>query len=487
MLMALHNLAGLAAWPDGRYVAADWFVERSRAGAAELLRHGASPADKILITHGGTAAFFADLFSVWRVGACAVCINPGLTTDELQNVCNFVSPKAALVADTTRTPQIPDVSVLCLNDSNDCSPLANDTDCGGHLDDDALILFTSGTTGVPKGVVHTFRSLLARMALNTNHIGKGAMARSLCVLPTHFGHGLIGNCLTPMLSGQELLLAPGGNLDVIANLSDIIDEHEITFMSSVPSFWKKVLKSSKPPSKGTLLRLHIGSAPLSKELWNDVADWAGTRAVYNMYGITETANWLAGRALGDDGAEDGAIGEMWGGDAAVLTGDGEIAFMGTGEILVQTPSLMKGYFQRPELTQEVLKDGWFRTGDIGTIDKSGKMRLVGRQKYEINRGGMKVHPEDIDIMLERHEAVREACAFSVPHEIEGETVAVAVSLVGNAGVTIKDLRKWSVQHLVREKLPEHWFIVDEIPKTDRGKINRDDVAAYCRRNGSTSA
>ena len=450
---------------------------------------GVTPADKVLITHGGTEAFFADLFSVWRVGACAVCTNPGLTTDELQNVCDFVLPKMILVANKSSSQPLPATETMCLGDitpHQDRPPIADDIDCGGQLDDDALILFTSGTTGVPKGVVHTFRSLLARLALNTSHIGIPEMARSLCVLPTHFGHGLIGNCLTPLLSEQHLLMAPGGNLDVIANLGDIIDGHEITFMSSVPSFWKKVLKSASPPAKGTLRRIHIGSAPLSGELWSAVADWAGTRAVYNMYGITETANWLAGAVLRDDGAEDGAIGEMWGGDAAVLTGDGEIAFEGSGEILVQTPSLMKGYFQRPELTREVLKDGWFRTGDIGNIDKSGAMRLVGRQKYEINRGGMKVHPEDIDIMLERHQAVREACAFSVPHEIEGETVAVAVSLADNASVTIKDLRKWSAQHLVREKLPEHWFIVDEIPKTDRGKINRDDVATYCRRNGSNS-
>lgn len=483
MRTAFHNDIALAAWPDGEYASGVWLDEQSRARAALLRAAGVSAGDRIAIAHGNSAGFFADLFAVWRVGACAVCLNPGLTPGELENVCSFAEPRTLLGSDGSQLPDVPGLTALCLGDAvgtGKADGADNDPDPSGCLDDDALMLFTSGTTGEPKGVVHSYRSLLARTALNAGHIGRDAMARTLCVLPTHFGHGLIGNCLTPLLSGQSVLLAPAGNLDVIANLGSIIDEHRITFMSSVPSFWRKVLKSAPAPAGGTLQRVHVGSAPLPAGLWRDVADWCGTRAVYNMYGITETANWLAGAPLpeGGNGGE-GYVGPMWGGNAAILAEDGGIAFEGEGEVLVQTPSLMKGYFRRPDLTDAVLRDGWYRTGDVGELDSRGHLRLIGRRKYEINRGGLKVHPEDIDMVLERHQDVREACAFSMPHEVEGETVAAAVALTPGSTLSITDLRKWCARHLVREKLPERWFIVPEIPKTDRGKVSRDAVARAC--------
>ena len=234
-----------------------------------------------------------------------------------------------------------------------------------QLDDDALILFTSGTTGTPKGVLHSFRSLLARIALNQFHIPRAARARTLSVLPTHFGHGLIGNCLTVLLDRQPLLLAPATNLDVSGHLGAIIDEHDITFMSSVPTLWKRVLGTVPPPENGRLTRVHVGSAPLSAELWNGIAEWAGTRDVVNMYGITETANWIAGASLADHEAADGLVGDMWGGTAAVLDGAGEIHAQGEGELLVQSPSLMRGYFQLPEQTNAVLRNGWFHTAILG--------------------------------------------------------------------------------------------------------------------------
>src|SRR5262249_36257686 len=107
-----------------------------------------------------------------------------------------------------------------------------------RLDDDALILFTSGTTGQPKGVVHTHRSLLARWTSLRHHLGTKASARTLCLLPTHFGHGLICNCLYPWLAGNDLYILPPFKPDVISQLGGVIDDHRITFMSSVPSVWR---------------------------------------------------------------------------------------------------------------------------------------------------------------------------------------------------------------------------------------------------------
>ncbi len=140
---------------------------------------------------------------------------------------------------------------------------------------------------------------------------------------------------------------------------------------------------------------------------------------------------------------------------------------------------MKGYFQLPEKTEEVMRDGWFHTGDIGRIGDDGMAYLTGRERYVINRGGLKVHPEDVDMLLERHEIVDEACAFAIPHETEGETVGVALALKPGAHFDEAQIRRWCAERLSREKTPGQWFVVDEVPKTDRGKINRDTVATHC--------
>jgi len=247
----------------------------------------------------------------------------------------------------------------------------------------------------------------------------------------------------------------------------------------VPSFWKIALKAGKAPRNRSLARVHIGSAPLGADLWRQVMGWSGTDRVVNMYGITETANWVAGASAAEGGPEDGLIGRLWGGQAAILTGDGRLVGEGEGEILLQTPSLMQGYWQRPDLTQPVLRAGWFHTGDIGRLDPSGTLRLVGRQKDEINRAGMKINPAEIDLFLERHPQVAEACCFAMADEVSGEVVAAAIRTVEGATLAPADLRTWCLEQVRRELVPERWFLLPEIPKTDRGKINRTNVRKHC--------
>jgi oxalate---CoA ligase len=441
-----------------------------------LAANGVTKGDRVIILHGGSLSFFADLYATWQAGACAVCLNPASTYTEVENIVNFTNARLILVsAGISKGDGFP-IPVICPETLDE---KGSDTS-GADLDSDALMLFTSGTTGKPKGVLHTFRSLLARLGLNRKYIGDDILENTLCMLPTHFGHGLIGNCLTPITAGKHLFLGPPTSVQTASGLGKLIDASGITFMSSVPSFWKLVLKVSTEPTGSSLRRVQVGSAPLSSDLWQQIINWSGTDDVVNMYGITETANWLSGASARKGGPGDGRIGQMWGGSAAVLLENGEMLSTGEGELLVQSPSLMKEYFKRPDLTEPVLSNGWFHTGDIGRIDEDGEMWLTGRAKYEINRGGMKVHPEDIDILLERHEDVQEACAFAIPDDAIGEAVGVAICLVDGASAELNDLKAWCREHLVKEKNPDRWFFVNEIPKTDRGKINRDTVAGVCQ-------
>lgn len=476
MLVLSDNLGAVSDHATEVRWSGDDIASAARERGRALTDGGIGPGDTVALWQGGSGAFFADLLAAWSAGAAVAVLNPGLTADEVDAVLNHVHAKLVLVdGDLDRARSMSSVPVVDFGASVGPNPVPREGR-GASLDDPALMLFTSGTTGTPKGVVHTFRSLVARLALNETYIGRADLRRTLCTLPTHFGHGLIGNCLTALLHGGDVTLIAGSDARAVMQMGAVVDTHAITFMSSVPALWKMALKMSKPPSENTLRRVHVGSAPLSADLWSKIVEWCGTPNVVNMYGITETANWIGGASAAEFEPRDGLVGRMWGGQAGVLKADGSIASEGDGEIVVQGPSLMAGYFGLDDLTAAVLKDGWFHTGDIGHIE-DGVVRLTGREKYEINRAGMKVHPEDIDLLLERHDGVVEACAFGAPDPIVGEVVCVAV--VVDQGHALDDIKAWCRERLVREKNPEKWFVLDAIPKTDRGKINRQVVADVC--------
>ena len=456
---------------------------------ARFQRHGLARGDRVFLPFGNKLEFFAELLAIWKIGACAVPIDARLTPFEIKTLVAAAKPRMAVVDHLTEamvTEALAEAGVPALDtvDTGTEEALAGQS----QLDDDALILFTSGSTGAPKGVVHTHRSLRARWTGLRDSLGVEPFARTLCLLPTHFGHGLICNCLYPWLSGQDLFITPPFRPDIIMRLGKMLDDNRITFMSSVPAVWKLALKMAKPPQGGTLRRVHCGSAPLSAHAWEEIRNWTGTRQVCNAYGITETGSWVAGLSEADCAAEDGLIGSGWGavvkvlhnGDtSAPLRPEDECAPGESGYVWLNTPALMKGYFQRDDLTTLAVRDGWFLTGDIGMIDERGRLVLRGRERDEINKGGMKIYPADVDAVVERFEGATDVCTFALDDEIYGQSVAMAVVLADRGDETIRTLHAWMKSHLAEHKMPVRWWVVDEIPRTSRGKINRDAVKAAC--------
>ena len=438
--------------------------------AAVLSQMGIGHGSVVAIAHGGTARFFADLFAIWNVGATAACLDPSLTPRELRTVIDFAKSAVVLVDGVASVDHLP-VPIVDLG--SEYPKKVSDVSLPVHPDEAALVLFTSGTTGAPKGVVLSFRALQERINANIAAIGTAALARALVSLPTHFGHGLIGNSLTPLLAGGHIVLHPIG-LPMANDLGRIIDQHNITFMSSVPTFWSMAVTRSPRPASNSLVRVHVGSAPFRAALWSEVVAWSGAEVV-NCYGTTETANWIAGASSRADGIADGLIGEMWGGSAAVIDEGGSIQDTGAGEIIIRSPSMMAGYLDRPDLTTAAFYQGWYRTGDRGLIDERGRLWLTGRIKDEINRAGAKVQPAEIDALLESNPAVAEACVFGISDPIGGEAVAAAVRPKAGASVSPQNLRAWCLERVRRDAVPERWFIVSEIPRNARGKVSRHAV------------
>jgi acyl-CoA synthetase (AMP-forming)/AMP-acid ligase II len=292
-----------------------------------------------------------------------------------------------------------------------------------------------------------------------------------------------------LLNGNDLIILPSFNLEILSKLGDIIDTHSVTFMSSVPAVWRIATRLSKKPLNSSLKRIHCGSAPLGSNLVEEIKNWSSISKIYNVYGITEFGSWIGSSSLEENKNKcDGFIGKPWGAEFLITKEDNEqIIFQKTsqtlceadevGYIWVRTPALMKEYYKNADTTREFVFGSWFFTGDKGFLDNSGNLVLKGRVRNEINKGGIKVMPEDIDIQLEKNSSVLEACTFGVHDEIAGQEVNTAIVI--EKGGNLEDIKKWLRERISAYKFPSRWFVLDTIPKTDRGKINRSMVAEHC--------
>jgi len=242
-------------------------------------------------------------------------------------------------------------------------------------------------------VVHTHRSLLARWISLRDHLGVAAFRKTLCMLPTHFGHGLICNSL--FRGSRADLYMPPFRPDLVMRLGALVDEHEITFMSSVPPIWRLALRLARPrrgPDRAGALRVraslgvHVGGHP----------GVDGNEERLQRVRITETGSWVAGLADSGCPAEDGLIGQGWGAVVQVLhvndtnqplDEESRCAAGEEGFVWLNTPALMKGYFRREDLTRKTVVGGWFMTGDIGLIDDRGRLVLRGGSATRSTRVG----------------------------------------------------------------------------------------------------
>jgi acyl-CoA synthetase (AMP-forming)/AMP-acid ligase II len=200
--------------------------------------------------------------------------------------------------------------------------------------------------------------------------------------------------------------------------------------------------------------------------------------VIESYGMTEAAHQMASNPLPPRPRKPGSVGVAAGTQIAIMDAAGNLMAGGeSGEIVVRGPNVTSGYLNNPEANAAAFHDGWFRTGDQGTLDEEGYLRINGRLKEIINRGGEKVSPLEVDVVLLDHPAVQLALTFAVPHEILGEEVAAAVVLREGASATERELRDFAEKHLAHYKVPHKIVFVSELPRGPTGKLQRIGLAA----------
>lgn len=449
---------------------------------------GLKARDRLILAHGNSVFFYVDLLAAWRIGASVVPVDPQLTDVELRHLVQFTEARAVCVRSSRPRVEGPDFEIWrsdafdlqqaqALSASTSAASDSAPGDSALQLDDPALILFTSGSSQAPKGVVHSFRSVLAKLNIFHAVMPADEWARTLVILPTHFVYGLMSNSLAPWFQGCDLIVYPSFDLSTLAKLSDIIRNERITAFCSVPSMWKPIFQFA-PQLKDApeFRRVHCAAAPLSRELWQQIKAWAPGIEVKNVYGATEMGCAITGPA---DGVEfhDGDIGEGWGTQLHVGPHPTQSAAVGElGEIWLQGPSMMLGYYKRPDLSAEVLVDGWYRTGDLGVKDQAGRVTHRGRVNFVINKSGMKVHPEDVEAALSAHPDVADCAAWAWPDPLAGEVVAVALVARDSSqkwqDADWRSFENWLRQRLAPYKLPAIWMQAAKLPRTERGKLQR---------------
>jgi long-chain acyl-CoA synthetase len=340
--------------------------------------------------------------------------------------------------------------------------------------DTAVILYTSGTTGTPKGAELTHRNLARNAELARGLFDVGTETVTLGALPLFHSFG--------QTCSMNATIGGGGTLTLIPRFDpgkalEIIQRDRVNVFQGVPTMYGAMLHHPDRTSfdTSTLEVCASGGSALPVELMRAFEQAFGCK-VLEGYGLSETSP-VASFNHPDRERKPGSIGTpVEGVEMKVVDEQGrEVPRGEVGEIVIRGHNVMKGYWDRPEATSEAIRDGWFYSGDMATIDEDGYFFIVDRKKDMIIRGGYNVYPREIEEVLYEHPAVREAAVVGIPHDEYGEEVGAAVALKDGADATPEELRDFVKKQVAAYKYPRYVWFVEDLPKGPTGKILKREI------------
>ncbi len=457
-------LVDLTAEAETSYSRAD-LDARSAAAARLLFERGVRRGDRVLFSGGPSASYLFLYVGALRLGAAIVPANTGYTAPELAHIVADSGAVLAVVDEPRRIggglPVVVPASVELL--AADAPPLDQAT-----ARDLALIAYTSGTTGRPKGAMLSHGNLLASARAVTIAWRWTGDDGLVLALPLFHMHGLGVGIHGSLASGGRILMLPGFKPAPVAAASARADA---TLLFGVPTMHKRLLEHAEadPAARDALASLRLvvsGSAPLSGELWERIRAVTGQR-ILERYGMTETIMNISNPYDGE--RRPGTVGIPLPGVEVRLDGGEEV-----GEILVRGENVFAGYWQREDATVESFTDdGWFRTGDIGQRSADGYVSIVGRSKELIISGGYNVYPREVEEVLESHPGIHEAAVVGLPSEEWGEVVTAFVVHAADADPpTADELAALTSCRLASYKRPRAYHVLDQLPRNAMGKVER---------------
>jgi len=459
------------------------FDARTDELAAGLSDLGVAPGDVVSVFLPNCIEFLEAWFAILKAGGVLGPVNPAYTGPEAGYVIGH-SEAVAVVTDEQGAEVI-----SAERDGLDRLRDVISIDGGGNLafgelagrggptptplrglDDLAAILYTSGTTGKPKGAMLSHRNQLVNATQGAELVPLGAGDRVGMMLPLFHANAQVVTTLIPIMIGCEIVMWERFSA---STFWETVEELQPASLSAVPTILAAVLHAPGAPEGKTSLRYVIcGAAPLSVELLQAFQRRFGIR-ILEGYGLTETSCISSINPFYGD-RKAGSIGLPIRGQEMKIAGkDGEAVAPGDyGEIVVRGPNVMIGYFKNAEATAESIRDGWLHTGDVGYVDEDGYFFIADRSKDMIIRGGENIYPREIEEVIYTFDGVLECAVIGIPHEVRGEEVLAIV--VPKPGVTLDldALAEHAAARLARYKLPKRFELRDDLPKTATGKISK---------------
>ena len=460
-------------------------LDRAAAQVAGLLRvKGVGRGDRVGIMLPNVAHFAVCYYGALRLGAAVVPMNPLLKEREVEFYLGDSEAKVLLAwhqfanAAHAGAEQAGVECVLVEPGEFEallgrCEPVADVVD--RRPDDTAVILYTSGTTGKPKGAELTHDNILRNVEVSVALFGIDEGAVTLGALP--FFHAFGQTC------ALNATVAVGGTLTLLPRFDAgkalaILERDGVTVFEGVPTMYTAMIHDEDADRTDTsaLKACVSGGAAMPVEIMRAFEGKFGCE-ILEGYGLSETSPVASFNRRGD-ARKPGSIGlPIDGVEMRVVDDAGsEVAPGDAGEIQIRGHNVMKGYWRRREATAEAIDpDGWFSSGDIARIDEDGFFFIVDRKKELVIRGGFNIYPREVEEVLYEHSAVREAAVIGIPHDQLGEEVAAAVALKAGAQATPEALRDFVKERVAAYKYPRVVWIVDELPKGPTGKILKREI------------
>ncbi len=491
-----HNLARLAETSfeskgdyealvfEGQVHRSGELAERAQRLAVGLTELGVAPGDRVAVMMANSPEVGIAYNAIWRAGAVLTPVMFLLSVEDLQHVLRdsgavavITTPEfadkvreAAEGVDTVRwlisRDQVEGFIPLAGLEEHEAGQIVPRAD--GDL---AALLYTGGTTGRSKGVMLTHESLYytGRAGHESGHVP--GLNRVLIPLPLSHAYGLVVT-VVGMHSSEQGLGVLMRWFEPQAFLG-LIQEHRLQIAAVVPTMLQLLL--SQPLEDFDLSSLQYvtsGGAPLARETADEFIRRVPSVAIRQGYGLTETAAVISSTPIGSE--RPGSVGlPLPGTEVRILDDEGQEVPRGeVGEICARSPGVMQGYWNAPEITREALRDGWLHTGDLGYRDEDGYLYIVDRKKDLIIRGGFNVYPRDIEDAMVEHPAVQTAGVVGRPDPRHGEEVVAFVALHPGSEVTGEELVDLARERIGGYKYPREVMVIDAVPLTPVGKVDR---------------
>jgi acyl-CoA synthetase (AMP-forming)/AMP-acid ligase II len=473
--------------------------------AGQLKRGGLLPGDRVALRAGSNAEFVVALLAASRAYLIVVPLDPALPVAEQCVRIAAAGARVVLVdgnapegAEATREPGLRcwPIAVSVVREAGaQQGTVAVNVDAGAPLEhdvsapeglrpDDAMIMFTGGTTGTPKMVPWTHHNIASSVRAIVAGYGLGPQDATVAVMPLYHGHGLLAALLSTLASGGTVLLPAPGRFSAHTFWDDIAAVRA-TWYTAVPTIHQILLeraKTERPGSSAALRFIRSCSAPLTPETAQALHDTFAAPVVC-AFGMTEATHQVATTRVESvdqhesPAAATGLVGRSTGPEIRIVAPDGQpLPAEAVGEVCLHGPTVVRGYLGDPAITAANFTDGWLRTGDLGTVSTAGDLSIRGRIKELINRGGEKISPERVEGVLASHPNVLEVAVFGVPDKLYGETVAAVIVPRKSPSPSAAELAEFCRERLAAFEVPSAFREAGALPHTAKGSLDRRAVA-----------